>query len=267
MVNIDQQMVRPISPVAGYIGGKRTLAKVLVPKIAAIPHELYAEPFMGLGGVFFRRDRKPKVEVVNDLSADVSTLFRVLQRHHRALLDMLKWQIASRADYERLLKVDPTTLTDLERAARFLFLQKMSFGGKVTGRSFGIDTRGPAKFDLGKMTPVLEAAHERLAGVYIERLPWRDFIDRWDRPFTLFVVDPPYWGSEDYYGRELFSRDQFDELSERLRRIAGRFLLTINDRPEVRRLFDWAKIEPVRLTYSTGGKPTEGRELIITQPL
>jgi hypothetical protein len=48
VVNIDQQMVRPISPVAGYIGGKRTLAKVLVPKIAAIPHELYAEPFMGL---------------------------------------------------------------------------------------------------------------------------------------------------------------------------------------------------------------------------
>lgn len=56
MQNKQHQPVRPISPVAGYIGGKRQLAKRLVSIINATPHTLYAEPFVGMGGVFFRRD-------------------------------------------------------------------------------------------------------------------------------------------------------------------------------------------------------------------
>lgn len=92
------------------------------------------------------------------------------------------------------------SLTDLERAARFLYLQRLGFGGKVAGRSFGIAATSPARFDMTKLVPVLEAAHARLSGVYIECLPWQGFIERWDRPFALFFVDPPYYGSEDYYG-------------------------------------------------------------------
>lgn len=90
--------VRPISTLAGYIGGKRALARALVPMIEAAPHTLYCEPFVGMGGVFFRRTSRPRVEAVNDKSRDVATFFRVLQRHYQALLDMLKWQITSRAE-------------------------------------------------------------------------------------------------------------------------------------------------------------------------
>jgi hypothetical protein len=50
--------VRPISPVAGYVGGKRQLAKRLIPLFPAVDHVLYAEPFVGMGGVFFRRDQR-----------------------------------------------------------------------------------------------------------------------------------------------------------------------------------------------------------------
>ena len=263
MENIGFSPIRPISPVAGYIGGKRQLAKLLVPMINATPHAIYAEAFVGMGGVFFKRDQKPKVEAVNDLSADVATLFRVLQRHHQALLDMLKWQVASRADFDRLTLTDPDTLTDLERAARFLFLQRMAFGGKVAGRTMGISTTGRAKFNLTSLVPLLEEAHARLDGVYIERLPYGDFVDRWDRPETLFFLDPPYHGVEHYYGRALFSRDDYDDLSRRLQALKGRFIMTLNDVPEVRRIFGWASIEPVRLTYSCAGKPTEGKEVII----
>lgn len=58
--------VTPCRPPAAYIGGKRNLAKRLVSLIDETPHTLYAEVFVGMGGVFFRRDRKPKVEVIND---------------------------------------------------------------------------------------------------------------------------------------------------------------------------------------------------------
>ena len=258
----DLTAIRPISPVAGYIGGKRQLAKVLVPMINATPHAIYAEAFVGMGGVFFKRDQRPKVEVINDLSTDVATLFRVLQRHLQAFLDMLKWQVSSRAEFERLTQTNPETLTDLERAARFLFLQRMAFGGKVAGRTMGISTTAPAKFNLTRLVPLLEEAHARLDGVYIEKLHWRAFLDRWDRPETLFFLDPPYYGVEDYYG-PIFRREEFEDISARLQQLRGRFIMTLNDHPEVRRIFAWATVKPVTLTYSCAGKPTEGREVII----
>ncbi len=259
------ESVRPLTPVVGYIGGKKQLARRLVDRISAIEHTTYAEAFVGMGGVFLRRPNRPKAEVINDRSRDVATFFRVLQRHYQAFLDMLRWQLASRAEFERLNAQDPETLTDLERAARFLYLQKLAFGGKVSGRSFGIDTQGPARFDITRLQPLLEAVHDRLAGVWIECLPWQDFLVRWDRPGTLFYLDPPYWGTEHFYGRGLFGRDEFEQLSAALQGLQGRFILSLNDVPEVRELFAWASIETVELSYQAGGagKAKRVREVLI----
>jgi DNA adenine methylase len=129
--------IAPIRPPAPYIGGKRMLAKRLVERINAVPHTLYAEPFVGMGGIFFRRDQRPKCEVINDWSDDVATFFRILQRHYVPFMDMLRWQITSRAGFDRLRRQDPSTLTDLERAARFLYLQRLAFGGKVAAATSG----------------------------------------------------------------------------------------------------------------------------------
>jgi DNA adenine methylase len=259
--------VRPVNPVAGYIGGKKQLARTIIARIGEIEHGLYAEPFVGMGGVFLRRPARPKVEAINDASRDVATFFRVLQRHYQAFLDMLKWQVASRAEFERLAAQEPDSLTDLERAARFLYLQRLSFGGKVAGRSFGITTDGPARFDITRLVPMLEAVHERLAGVWIDCLGWQAFIERWDRPQTLFYLDPPYWGTEHYYGRGLFEREQFEAMSAALQRLQGRFILSLNDVPEVHALFAWATIETVELSYQAGGagQTKRVREVVITR--
>ncbi|MDT7533721.1 DNA adenine methylase [Sphingobium sp. SA2] len=265
MKNIETlSPIAPVRPVAGYIGGKRALAKLLVPMIGAMPHDCYVEPFVGMGGVFFRRDSRPKAEVINDISADVTNLFRLLQRHYQQLLDVLKWQIASRAEFERLVRVDPDTLTDLERAARFLFIQRLTFGGKVMGRSFGTGTTSGARFDLTKLVPMLEDVHERLCGVTIERLSYDRLIPRYDRPHTLFYLDPPYFGCTNDYGRDVFSEGDFTLLSDLLKALKGRFILSINDVPQIREMFAWASIEPVELNYRVSGKVTAARELVIT---
>lgn len=255
---------KPVRPVAPYIGGKRALSKRLVERINAVPHTLYAEPFVGMGGVFLRRDRRPEAEIINDWSQDVVTLFRILQRHYQSFLEELKWRLSSRAEFDRLMRQDPDTLTDLERAARFLYLQRSAFGGKVTGRNFAMLRDRPARFDLTKLVPLLEDVHDRLAGVTIERLPFGDFIAKYDTPGTLFYLDPPYWGCEDDYGASLFGRDDFGRLADQLAGIKGRFILSINDRPEVRALFGRFQIEPVELFYRLSGAPTEARELIIS---
>lgn len=257
--------VDPIRPPAGYIGGKRRLAERLVARIAAVPHSIYAEVFVGMGGIFFRRRSRPRSEVINDRSGDVATLFRLLQRHYPQFMDTLRFQLTSRREFDRLKACDPSTLTDLERAGRFLYLQRLAFGGKVTGRNFGVDPRSSAGFNLTKVAPLLEDVHERLTGVVIEQLDWAAFIDRYDRPETLFYLDPPYHGSEGDYGKELFGRDQFEAIAARLRTIQGHFILSINDVPEIRAIFEGFAIEAVELRYSvSGGKGQPAKELIIS---
>lgn len=262
----DLEPVAPVLPVAPYVGGKRALAKRLVELIQATPHDLYGEAFMGMGGVFFRRTRRPKVEVVNDISGDVVTLFRLLQRHRVSFLDELKWSLSSRAEFNRLMKVDPSTLTDIERAARFLYLQRQAFGGKVAGRSYGLTRTGPARFDLTKLLPMLEDAHERLCGVHIEQLPYADFVARYDRPGALFYLDPPYFDCEGDYGPGVFSAADFERLRGLLEGLKGRFIMSINDRPQIRQIFAGFDIQPVDLNYRISGAATAARELIISGP-
>lgn len=195
---------RPVSPAAAYIGGKRNLQSRLIELIKHTPHVTYAEPFVGMGGVFLRRPFRARAEVMNDISKDVANLLRILQRHYVPFMDMLRWQITSRAEFERLQLCDADALTDLERAARFLYLQRLAFGGKVSGRSFGVSRGSPGRFDVTKLEQVLADIHERLAGVIIERLPYSTLIERYDAADTLFYLDPPYWGCERDYGDGVF---------------------------------------------------------------
>lgn len=258
--------VKPVRPAAGYIGGKRNLAKRLVPLIGSVPHDCYAEVFVGMGGIFLRRDKRPKVEVINDWSEDVSTFFRILQRHYTAFMDMLRYQLTTRARFEQLHNTDPATLTDLERAARFLYLQRLAFGGKVTGRNFGVAPSSSARFDITKLAPLLEDLHERLTPVVIERLPFAKFLTRYDRSGTLFYLDPPYFGNERDYGDDMFGRDDFALMADLLRSIKGRFILSINDTPEIRQIFAGFEIEEVPTTYQLGGmaKVKAVTELVIS---
>lgn len=257
--------VAPVHPVAPYIGGKRRLARRLVEMIAAVPHKTYAEPFVGMGGVFFRRTARPPAEVINDRNGEVANLFRILQRHLPQFMDTLRFQITGRREFDRLKASDPSTLTDLERAGRFLYLQRTAFGGKVNGQHFGVDPRSAGGFNLTRLEPLLNEVHERLAGVVIENLDWPAFLERYDRPETLFYLDPPYWGSETDYGRELFGRDQFAALAQQLAGLKGRFILSINDVPEIREMFAGFQMQEAELLYSVGGgKGTPARELVIT---
>jgi len=267
MHTLEFMPVAPVRPVAGYIGGKRQLARRLVEAISKTPHDTYAEPFVGMGGVFFRRTAMPRAEVINDRSGDVANFFRILQRHYPQFMDTLRFQISSRKEFERLQECRPSTLTDLERAARFLYLQRLAFGGKVAGRTFGVSVGMAGRFNLTKLAPLLEDVHERLAGVVIESLDWLEFIDRYDRPGTLFYLDPPYHGSEGDYGKELFGRDQFAVMAERLGRLTGRFILSINDVAEIRELFGRFEKDDAELTYTVGGGAGRpARELIIKGP-
>lgn len=259
--------VNPASPAAGYIGGKRNLARRLCALIEATPHTGYYEPFVGMGGVFLRRRARPRAEAINDISGDVVTLFRVLQEHYAYFIDMLRFRLASRGEFERLKAIPGERLTDMQRAARFLYLQRLAFGGKVAGRSFGVDTRTASGFNIYRLEAVLSEIHERLAGVTIEQLPYGDFLRRYDHEGALFYLDPPYAGSEGDYGAGMFGVDDFERLAEQLATICGRFILSINDTPAMRAIFSRFAFDTVEVSYhiatATTGAAKRVGELIV----
>ncbi|MDP7142703.1 MAG: DNA adenine methylase [Alphaproteobacteria bacterium] len=259
------QIVKPRNPLAPYIGGKLKLAPEIIRIIEQTEHTTYAECFVGMGGVFLRRGYAPKAEVINDYSRDVSNFFRILQRHYVQFMDMLKWQITSRSEFERLIQTDPETLTDLERAARFLYLQRTAFGGKVSGRNFGVTATRPARFDITKLATALEDVHERLSSVVIECLDYKDFIKKYDHEGCLFYLDPPYFDCEDDYGKGMFEQSEFAVMAECLKAIEGRFIMSINDTPQIREIFKDFHFSEVGLKYSVGGGANQvaAKELII----
>lgn len=259
--------VRSTLPVAPWVGSKRLLSRRIVPIIDTVPHTTYAEPFIGMGGIFLRRTRRPTAEVINDADRDVANLFRILQRHYPQFMEVIRFQLSSRAEFDRLATSDPDTLTDLERAHRILYLQRTAFGGKLRSRTFGVAPERPARFSSRRLEPMLRDLHARMSGVVIVCLDFAEFIARYDRPGPLFYCDPPYWGSGGCYGKELFCRADFQRLADALSTIRGRFILSLTDRPEVRELFGRFAMIDVQVRYSSGinhnGREPE-RELLIS---
>lgn len=258
------ERVRPAAPVAPWLGGKHRLHQMLIDRIEAIPHRSYIEPFVGMGGVFLRRRYRPTQEVANDRNGEIVNLFRILQRHYPQLLDVMRFQVTSRREFDRLRTQDPGSLTDLERAARFLYLQRLCFGGRVDG-VFGVAPGHAPRFSMSRLEPILEAAHERLEGVIFESLDWSEVVRRYDGPGSLFYLDPPYFGGEDDYGPGLFDRADYARMAETLSGIEGAFILSINAAPEMRECFAAFRQETVRLKYTiSSGASTEAEELIVS---
>lgn len=258
------RQVKPAKPVAPWLGGKKKLHGRIIQRIEAIQHRSYIEPFVGMGGVFLRRRFRPLLEVANDLNGDIINLFRILQRHYPQLMEVMRFQLASRKEFERLRATDPATLTDLERAARFLYLQRLAFGGQING-VFGVSPNTPARFSLSRIEPLLEDARERLDGVVFECLDWSCLVERYDHSAALFYLDPPYFGGEADYGKGMFDRNQYAKMAEQLASIEGAFLLSINDTPQTRETFGRFFIEEVSLTCSISASGnTSARELIIS---
>ena len=212
-------------------------------------------------------------EAARDLARDIANFFRVLQRHADALIgEMLKWRLAFRDEFDRQLRADPDLLTDLERAALFYYLQRLAYAGKVTGRSFGVSSGNDSRFNMLRLRLRLrlrlhlERLHARMAGVLIECLPFDDFIPRYDRADALFYIDPPYFCCEDDYGKGMFARSDFEVLADILAALKGRFLLSLNDTPEVRKIFAAFHIEAVETRYTIGqaDRTQAAREVIIS---
>ena len=249
-------------PLAGWIGGKSLLAKRIIQRFP--DHHCYVEPFCGAAWLLFKKPES-RVEVLNDINKDVITLYRCLQWHLEEFVRYFKWTLVARDEFERLKRATTDTLTDIQRAARFYYLQQSCFGGRFANPSFGYAASRAPKLNLLRIEEDLSVAHLRLARAYIECLPYDEIIRRYDSPDTLFYIDPPYWDCEAYYGKGIFSKEDFTTLAAQLVGIKGKFILSLNDTPGVREIFSSFNIEAVNTRYSCSkGKSVAAGEVLIT---
>ena len=243
-----------------YIGGKNRLAKRV---IAIFPkHKTYVEAFAGGAQVFFRKEPS-EVEVLNDLDGEIVNFYRVCQQHYEELLRYFRFVVVSREWFDRLKSSNPATLTDIQRAARYLYLLRNCFASLVRNPVYHRNVIQPPSFNLKSLPELIENAHKRLERVQLECAPYEEIVRRFDRPTTLFYLDPPYWGKNLY--RHNLGESDFEKLADRLGKVRGKFVLSLNDVPEVRKLFRDFHIQEVELHYtSQKAAGRRYREVIIT---
>ena len=254
------------APLVPWIGGKRRLARHILPLFPA--HACYVEPFCGAAALFFLKE-PAKVEVLNDVHGELVRLYRVVQHHLDEFVKQFKWALASREMYAWLNLTPPETLTDIQRAARFFYLQKLGFGGKVDSGTFGVATTSKARLNLLRLEEDLSLAHLRLHQVTIEHLDWAACVERYDRPHTLFYLDPPYYGTEGY-GVD-FGLEQYDRMAELLRSMQGKALVSVNVIPAMRLAFKGLAMQRLTISYTVGGsgqgRSPKGELLIANFPI
>jgi len=246
-----------------YAGGKSRLT----PKLLALipPHECYVEAFAGGAGLLAAKDPAiSRVEVLNDIDRSLVGLYRVAKYHPEALQVECALILRSRQDYSDFAAQEG--LTDIQRAARFLFLLLNSFANKRTFDSFGYAATAFKGASGAHLMAHVARLFDRLSKVTIECLDFADLFRRYDRPTTFFYCDPPYPHRGQPYECGMTWTDH-ERLAAALRGLKGKWLLSISDEPDVRSLYAWATVEGVEVGYSIsrdkGIEKHQGRELLI----
>lgn len=250
-----------VKPIVRWPGGKTRMLKYLLPRIPE--HETYIEVFGGGLALFCAKKRSP-LEVVNDINSDLIALYLCVQKHLPELTRQINQMVCSR----KLLSIysKEKGITDIERAARFWFCNRISFG--ADGRSFGVTKKrgSSVAFTQAGILERFNLFQKRLDGTVIENLPWGKLVATYDQPESFFFFDPPYIGyTLDYY--DPFTETDMSTLESIIRGLKGKWLLTVNDSPFTRSLFKRYTCLPVTTMSQTArnGKGKDFGELIITK--
>ena len=241
----DETNTKPLKSPLGYLGGKSRLAKRIVERIPS--HTCYVEPFCGGAWVYFTK-KPSRTEVLNDRDGELVKFWNVIRHHLPEFLRCLDFSLVSREQFDHDKKLDPASLTDVQRAVLYYRQQRMGFGGKTVNRTFGTSSVRPSSLNLLNVEEQLRTTHRRMARTTIENLDACNCILRYDSPKTFFYIDPPYWNA-DFYAVS-FKGEDFERLADTLKGIQGKFILSLNDTPEVREIFKDFRIESIETKYS-----------------
>lgn len=223
----------------GWIGGKRLLRKAILERFPTDKVGRYIEVFGGAGWVLFAKEKQSdQLEVYNDIDGNLVNLFRCIKYHCGEVQRELEWMLTSREIFFNCMgQMKAPGLTDIQRAARFFYLVKVSFGSDR--RTYATSAK-----TIANAVEYLTKVQERLRGINIEHRDFEDLIRVYDRKNALFYIDPPYVDSEYLYDAK-FSMDDHRRLRACLEGIKGRVIISYNDHPLVREMYSDFRVESI----------------------
>jgi len=215
------------------MGGKRILA----PKLAQMvpPHDTYVEPFAGSAALFFYKGRSRR-EVLNDINPDIISIYRFFRDgkdEDFAWLARQDWE-GREPLYERLKAARP--LSERAKVRRLLYLYRYGFHPATRFHDANDFRHSLTGYVFKRFTDPARMARyrARLRGVILHAEDASRIIRRYDSPQTFFYLDPPYLGREDMFGNRgeitgQFDEDKWRDLLRLLKKIKGKFLLSMGD--------------------------------------
>lgn len=234
----------------------------------------YREPFLGGGAAFFAQHLENAV--LSDANAGLIELYRVVQSYPETLSDLLKCHSSKHSVeyyYETRSKIFEI---DVERAAQFLYLNRMCFNGL-----YRVNNNGKFNVPIGSNNKVLlenddfSAWSMRLKGIILEVYDFEIAIDQANENDLIFA-DPPYTVRHNLngfikYNQKIFLWEDQVRLRDSLRRACARgvkFVLTNANHISIHDLYgDFANITEIeRRSSIAGNKNFRGTysEVIIT---
>lgn len=240
----------------GRMGGKSRLADRLI-KMFPKDYKVFVEPFVGAGNVFFRVPKREGVKyAINDKDPMVYKVMKAL-RDNPKFNDTIRRTVLSKEEFKKLKDKGKKRTAQEE-----IVLLKNSFfsqGKSYQNPSPNVDRQMAIKTDYSKH-------HEALKGVVITNEDFGTVINRYkNNPDAFFYLDPPYFGVE----MEKYYPDYVkpDQIANALKGVKGRFMVSYNNVPAVRKAFKGYKLRTIATRYTDpvkGGSPRIVRELIVT---
>lgn len=191
----EEKMSQSIQPPITYFGSKSRLARQITRYFPT--HTTFVDVFGGSGAVLLNK-RASKVEVYNDINKNLTCLFKVLsdKTKTKKLIEELESTLYSRYEFQDAKATISSEKDEIQIAKKMIVIHRQSFAGIGQSWSYSIEdstknySSSVRRFHAG--IERLQLVHERLRKVQIENLHFSQLIQRYDRPQTLFYLDPPY---------------------------------------------------------------------------
>ena len=234
-----------------YPGGKFYARKLILSEIPE--HRYYCEPFAGGASIFFAK--KPAAfSTLNDLDWDVVNTLRQIRDRVEDLIDLLRGIKATKHNHA-YYKEEYQPATGLERALRWFYLNRTSYSGIMKGENCYWGYGEKYSMRPENWPPHLRTVSDKLQGVELTVMDFELVIDGMaDGAFAF--IDPPYYGADQHkFYNCSFTAEDHERLCRCLERNAGRirFLLTYDNKPEVRDMYKWvASVCRKKWNYTIG---------------
>lgn len=210
-----------LRPFLKWAGGKRQLLPVLKKHIPK-SYKIYFEPFIGAGALFFALQR-PKA-IINDTNKELINCYKVIKNNPEELLEKTKEHELnnSKIYYYKLRDLDRDksefdSLSNIDRAARIIYLNKTCFNGLFRVNSQGQfnvpygDNKNPVIAENIVITAISEYLNEN----EIEILN-QDFVDAVTtaKRGDFIYFDPPYDPVSDSSSFTGYDSNGFDRVKQ-----------------------------------------------------